>query len=175
MKKILIGIIIGAVIAAGISIPSTWYLSRCDDTGGSVEQGTPGPLSPTVITDNTPAGLYCGDKIDIEGIMQGDTLFVGCRDGCKGNSRTFPMRAKCPPRHRPYSIMLQPFIMAGYNNDRREFGAMAGLNAAFLWNFPRGSVGVGALYAHGLTASEWYAGASVVGIFDFGKLKTIGE
>ena len=175
MKKILIGMAIGAVIATGVSVPLTWYIVRCDDTGGSVEQGTPGPLSQTTITDNTPAGLYCGDKIDITGTMQDDTLFVGCRDNCKGNSRTFPMRAKCPARYRPYSIMLQPLVMAGYNRDRREFGAMAGLNAAFLWNFPRGSVGVGALYARSLTASEWYAGASVVGIFDFGKLKTVGE
>jgi hypothetical protein len=175
MKKILVAIAITAIVTVGISVPTTRYLTRCEDTGGTVEQGTPGPLSPTVITDNTPAGKYCGDKIDITGVMQGDDLFVGCRDNCKGNSRTFPMRAKCPTRYRPYSIMPQLHILAGYDNSLQRFDAMGGGTLSWLWNTPRGSYGVGATYLQSFTVSNWYAGATATAKLDFGKLKTIGE
>ena len=175
MKKILIGMAIGAVIATGVSVPLTWYIVRCDDTGGSVEQGTPGPLSQTTITDNTPAGLYCGDKIDITGTMQDDTLFVGCRDNCKGNSRTFPMRAKCPARYRPYSLMLQAHVLAGYDSGLRRFDAMGGGTLTWLWNLPRGSAGIGATYLHSFMVDGWYVGGTATAKLDFGKLKIVGE
>jgi hypothetical protein len=172
MKKVKLAfaIIIAVIVLAGSNV-TTWYLTRCEDTGGTVEQGTPGPLSPTVITDNTPAGKYCGDKIDITGVMQGDDLFVGCRDNCKGNSRTFPMRAICHASVRPYSIMIQPFILAGYSKELKRFNALAGAELAFLWNYSRGSVGFGLIYAQGLIMDEYYVGAAFAGKIDFGKLK----
>ena len=176
MKNTLIGIAVGAVIAAAVSVPLTWYLSRGEDVpGGTVEQEEPGPTSPTSWTDNTPAGKYCGDTIDITGTMRDNDFFVACRDNCKGNSRTFPMRAKCPQTYRPYGVMAQAHILGGYNSEIGKFDAIAGGTLTWLWNMPRGSAGIGATYLRSLVIDSWYAGASATAILDFGKLKIKGE
>lgn len=158
-------------IAGGIGIG--WLLFHCEP--GTVDAGDPGPLSPTDWKDNSTAAQYAGDKINISGAMRQGNFFVTAWDNVKSNSREFPMTARCPASYRPYSIMIQPFILAGYSKELARFNAIAGLEAAFLWNYRRGSLGFGVMYAQGLIYDEYYVGTSFVGKIDFGKLKTIGE
>lgn len=168
---------ITTIIALLLGIPSGigigWWIFHFEP--GSVIAGDPGPLSPTEWKDNKPAAKYCGDSIDIFGAMRQGNFFVTASDDCKSNSREFPMSAHCPVSYRPYSLMVQPFILAGYSQELARFNAIAGLEAAFLWNYRRVSLGFGVMYAQGLIYDEYYVGASFVGKIDFGKLKTIGE
>lgn len=169
IKKILITI--GIIILLAGSNALTWYLSKCDKTTGTVESGKPGPLSPTGWTKDDPAAKYCGSSIDITGAIREGNFFVTARDDCKFNTREFPMKAICPRSYRPYSIMIQPFILAGYQKELKRFNALAGAELTFLWNYSRGSVGISVLYAQGLMVDEYYVGAAFAGKVDFGKLK----
>lgn len=177
MSKLKVVCITAAIVLL-LGIPSGigigWWLFHCDP--GKVDAGDPGPLSPTDWKDDSPAAQYAGDHINIEGVLQTGNIFVVTAwDRVKSNYREFPMTARCPASYRPYSIMIQPFILAGYSKELARFNAIAGLDAAFLWNYRRGSLGFGVMYAQGLIYDEYYVGASFVGKIDFGKLKTIGE
>lgn len=171
MKKtfIIIGVIIGALalLAGGYAI--RYYIEPCQP--GTIEAGEPGPLSPTDWKDNSPAAQYAGDHIDIMGAMRHGNFFVTCADRVKSNSREFPLTAVCKQQIKPYSVQIQLFMLAGYDRDQKRFDSLAGGTAAFLWNYSRGSIGIGLTYAQSVIYNEYYAGASVIGQIDFGKKK----
>lgn len=171
MKKALISIAViiaaAALLAGGYAI--RYYTEPCEP--GIIEAGDPGPLSPTSWTDTSPAAQYAGDHIDIAGAMRGQVFRVTAWDRVKSNSREFPLTAICKPRVRPYSIWLHGFMLAGYDRDLKRFDAIAGGTAGVLWNFSRGSVGVGITYAQSVIYPAYYAGASVMALIDIGKPK----
>lgn len=155
------------IIAFGGGMLAGFFAFRCEP--GIVQTGKPGPLSPTTWTDDAPDAKYCGDKIDIIGAMRQGSFFVTAWDSCKYNSREFPMAAECAVTYRPYSIQIQLFMLAGYNNEIQKMNVLAGGTIAFLRNYRYGSIGVGLTYAQGIIIPEYYAGVSVIGQIDFGK------
>lgn len=171
MKKALITIAV--VISAAALVTSGYFLRYYTDPcePGTIEAGEPGPLSPTTWSDTSPAAQYAGDQIDIAGAMRQGNFFVTAWDRVKSNSREFPLTAICKPSVRPYSLYLQAFMLAGYDRDLKRFDAIAGGTVGWLWNFSRGSVGVGVTYAQSVIYNEYYAGASVMALIDIGKQK----
>jgi hypothetical protein len=164
-------VIILCVIVAALSITGTALVCHyC----------FPCPEGPVVITDEgetksgdkVPAPTdYTGGNIAISAAMsQGRFFTVHAENRYKWSERTYALAAICPVRVRPYSLMIQLHALGGYNSELREARALVGGTVSWLWNYKAGSVGVGVTYLHGLMSKEYYAGATVTGKIDIGKL-----
>lgn len=160
-----VGIIVGAVVGSGV----TWKLTRCERSG-QVDIVDPGTPSDPVY--HIPAATACGHTIDITGAMSEGRFFtVKAANKCMTVTRAFELAGICRPLVRPYSLMIQGHALAGYSQELQKFNALIGATLSWLWNYSRGSVGVGATYLRGIVIKEWYAGATVTGKLDFGKIK----
>ena len=115
MKKTMIISICLNVILIGLLIGS-YFLFRCK---GTVTIGKPGPLSPTEYIGEGDPDTSCGDKINIDGLMQSPTVFRAIAwDTCKRNYRDFPLHIHAPVYHHIPMITYAPI----YNIEAREIG-----------------------------------------------------
>ncbi|MBP7735976.1 MAG: hypothetical protein KA369_08390 [Spirochaetes bacterium] len=166
-------VIILCIVVAAVSIIGTALICRyC----------FPCPEAPTIKIedegetksgDKAPApGGYNGGEIGITAAMKEGKFFtVRAENKYKWSERTYTLGAICPVAVRPYSLMLQAHALAGYNKELQKMNAFVGGTVSWLWNFKAGGLGVGVTYLHGLVIDEWYAGASVTGKIDIGKIQ----
>lgn len=165
IKYWLIILAVSVVVSLGLGMLAGYFAFRCDPAIGPIVIAKPEKPSPPKYYKPPDQAKACGDTIEMIGAVHKNRFSVLAWDECKGVERSWSLGLSGPMyRH---SIFLAGHFLAGYNNDVKQFGAMAGGTLGYMRNFSRLSVGAGVTYLHGMVTQQYYGGVSLLGKFDF--------